>query len=120
VTASDFVGYNGATGFTPYTGYATDFNTPGTNVSVTAATAVNSSVNINALKRGTSSFAITLGGGVTLGINSGMILSTGGTGTYTGGTIAFGSTPGAFFGSNTVNSAITGIAGLLNAAVPLP
>ena len=73
-------------------------------------------MNINALKRGTSSFAITLGGGVTLGINSGMILSTGGTGTYTGGTIAFGSTPGAFFGSNTVNSAITGIAGLLNAA----
>ena len=116
VTATDFVGYNGATGFTPYTGYATDFNTPGTNVSVTAATAVNSSVNINALKRGTSSFAITLGGGVTLGINSGMILSTGGTGTYTGGTIDFGSTPGAFFGSNTVNSAITGIAGLLNAA----
>ena len=116
VTATDFVGYNGATGFTPYTGYATDFNTPGTNVSVTAATAVNSSVNINALKRGTSSFAITLGSGVTLGINSGMILSTGGTGTYTGGTIAFGSAPGAFFGSNTVNSAITGIAGLLNAA----
>ena len=67
VTASDFVRYNGVTGFTPYTGYATDFNTPGTNVSVTAATAVNSSVNINALKRGTSSFAITLGGGVTLG-----------------------------------------------------
>ena len=38
VTATDFVGYNGATGFTPYTGYATDFSTPGTNVSVTAAT----------------------------------------------------------------------------------
>ena len=115
VTTTDFVGYNGATGFTPYTGYATDFNTPGTNVSVTAATTVNSSVNINALKRGTTSFTITLGGGVTLGVNSGMILSTGGTGTYAGGTIAFGSTPGAFFGSNTVNSAITGIAGLLNA-----
>ena len=116
VTASDFVRYDAVTGFTPYTGYATDFNTPGTNVSVTAATAVNSSVNINALKRGTSSFAITLGSDVTLGINSGMILSTGGTGTYTGGTIAFGSTPGAFFGSNTVGSAITGSAGLLNAA----
>jgi autotransporter-associated beta strand protein len=115
VTASDFVRYDAVTGFTPYTGYATDFNTPGTNVSVTAATAVNSSVNINALKRGTSSFAITLGSDVTLGINSGMILSTGGTGTYTGGTIAFGSTPGAFFGTNTVNSAITGSAGLLNA-----
>ena len=93
VTASDFVRYDAVTGFTPYTGYATDFNTPGTNVSVTAATAVNSSVNINALKRGTASFAITLGSGVTLGINSGMILSTGGTGSYTGGTIAFGFTP---------------------------
>jgi autotransporter-associated beta strand protein len=116
VSSTDFLTYNGTTGFTPFTGYATDFNTPGTNVSVTAATAVNSSVNINALKRGTSSFAITLGSGVTLGINSGMILSTGGTGTYTGGTIDFGSTPGAFFGSNTVSSAITGSAGLLNAA----
>ena len=40
VTATDFVRYNGVTGFTPYTGYATDFTTPGTNVSVTAATAV--------------------------------------------------------------------------------
>jgi autotransporter-associated beta strand protein len=116
VTASDLVRYNAPTGFTPYTGYATDFNTPGTNVSVTAATTVNSSVNINALKRGTASFAITLGSGVTLGINSGMILSTGGTGTYTGGTIDFGFTPGAFFGTNTVSSAITGTAGLLNAA----
>ena len=60
-------------------------------------------MNINALKRGTTSFAITLGGSVTLGVTSGMMLSTGGTGTYAGGTIAFGSTPGAFFGSNTVN-----------------
>ena len=60
VTATDFVGYNGVTGFTPYTGYATDFTTPGTNVSSDrAATAVNSSVNINALKRGTSYYAIT-------------------------------------------------------------
>ena len=45
----------------------------------------------------------------------GMILSTGGTGTFTGGTIAFGSAPGAFFGTNTVSSAITGTSGLLNA-----
>jgi autotransporter-associated beta strand protein len=45
-----------------------------------------------------------------------MVLSSGGTGTYTGGTIAFASTPGIFFGSNTVNSAITGSAGLLNAS----
>jgi hypothetical protein len=116
VTATDFVRYIGGTGFTPYTGYATDFSTPGTNVSVTAASAVASSVNINALKRGTTSFTTTINPGVTLGITSGMILSSGGTGTYTGGTIAFGSTPGAFFGSHTVSSAITGSAGLLNAA----
>ena len=44
-----------------------------------------------------------------------MVLSASGTRTYAGGTMAFGSTPGAFFGSNTVNSAITGSAGLLNA-----
>ena len=37
VTTSDFVTYNGATGFTPYTGYATDFTTAGTNVSTTGA-----------------------------------------------------------------------------------
>ncbi|MFL6530835.1 MAG: beta strand repeat-containing protein, partial [Chthoniobacterales bacterium] len=115
VTTSDFVTYNGATGLTPYTGYATDFSTPGTNVSVTAASTVASSVNINALKRGTASFTTTLGAGVTLGVTSGMILSTGGTGTFTGGTIAFGSAPGAFFGTNTVSSAITGTSGLLNA-----
>ena len=37
VTATDFVRYNVGTGFTPYTGYATDFTTPGTNVSTTGA-----------------------------------------------------------------------------------
>ena len=37
VTTSDFVTYNGVTGFTPYTGYATDFTTAGTNVSITGA-----------------------------------------------------------------------------------
>src|SRR4029077_14431261 len=116
VTISDFVTYNGVTGLTPYTGYATHFSTPGTNVSVTAASTVASSVNINALKRGSSSFTTTIGSGVTLSITSGVILSTGGTGTYAGGTIAFGSAPGAFFGSNTVStSAITGSQGLLNA-----
>lgn len=116
VQTTDFLTYNGVTGLTPYTGYAADFTTPGTNVSVTAAASVNNSVNINALKRGTSSFTITLGGGVSLGVTSGMILSTGGTGTFTGGTIAFGSAPGTFFGSNTITSAITGTNGLLNAA----
>jgi hypothetical protein len=28
VSTTDFITYNGVTGFTPYTAYATDFNTP--------------------------------------------------------------------------------------------
>ena len=114
VGSSDFLTYNATTGLTPYTGYATDFSTPGTNVAVTAASTVASSVNINALKR-TGTFTTTIAGGQTLGINSGMILNTSGTGTITGGTLAFGSTPGIVFGgTNTISSAITGSAGLIN------
>jgi len=118
----DFLTYVPATGLTPYTGYATNFSTPGTNVAVTAASTVGSSVNINALKADTSGgpFTTTIAAGQTLGINSGMILdipdSNGDPATYTGGTIAFGSAPGAFFGFNTVSSAITGTNGLLNSA----
>jgi autotransporter-associated beta strand protein len=93
VGSSDFLTYNGATGLTPYTGYAPDFNTPGTNVSVGAASTIASSVTINALKR-TASFTTTIGAGQTLGISSGMILQSSGTGTFTGGTLAFGSTRG--------------------------
>ncbi len=115
VGSSDFLTYNGATGLTPYTGYAPDFNTPGTNVAVAAGSTVASSVNINALKR-SGTFTTTIGAGQTLGITSGMILNTTGTGTYTGGTIAYGATPGVFFGgTNVVNSAITGSQGLINA-----
>ncbi len=45
-----------------------------------------------------------------------MILNVSGTGTYTGGTIAFGSNPGVIFGgTNIFNSALTGSAGLINA-----
>ena len=116
----DFLTYVPATGLTPYTGYATNFSTPGTNVAVTAASMVGSSVNINALKADTSGgpFTTTIAAGQTLGINSGMILditdSNGDPATYTGGTIGFGSAPGAFFGNNTVSSAITGTNGLLN------
>ena len=114
VTATDFVRYNVGTGFTPYTGYATDFTTPGTNVSTTGAASVASSVNVNAVKS-TNAGTTTITAGQTLGVTSGMVLSASGTRTYAGGTIAFGSTPGAFFGSNTVStSAITGSAGLLN------
>ena len=95
-STTDFLTYNGTTGLTPFTGYATDFSTPGTNVAVTAASTVASSVNINALKR-TGTFTTTIGAGQTLGITSGMNLQASGTGTFTGGTIAFGSNPGVFF-----------------------
>jgi autotransporter-associated beta strand protein len=108
----DFLTYNGATGMTPYTGYATDFSTPGTNVSIGAATTVNSSVNINALKR-TAGFTLTIDPGQTLGIDSGMILSASGTATTIGGTLAFGPKPGVLFGTNTISSAITGTDGLI-------
>ena len=115
VTNSDFVIYNGVTGFAPYTGYATDFTTAGTNVSTTGAASVASSVNVNAVKS-TNTGTTTINPGQTLGVTSGMVLSASGTRTYAGGTMAFGSTPGAFFGSNTVSTtAITGSAGLLNA-----
>ena len=115
VTTADFVTYSGVTGFTPYTAYATDFTTAGTNVSTTGAASVASSVNVNAVKS-TNAGTTTITAGQTLGVTSGMVLSASGTRIYAGGTIAFGSTPGAFFGSNTVStSAITGSAGLLNA-----
>jgi len=117
-STTDFLTYNGATGLTPFTGYATDFSTPGTNVAVAAASTVASSVTINALKR-TGTFTTTIAAGQTLGITSGMNLQVSGTGTFTGGTIAFGSNPGVFFAGSSaantmVNSAITGSAGLIN------
>jgi autotransporter-associated beta strand protein len=113
ITTSDFVTYNAGTGITPYTGYSGTF-AAGTNVAITAATTVSSSVNVNALKRGNTSFTLTIDPGVTLGITSGMVLNTGGTSTISGGVIAFGATPGVFFsGTNTINSAITGTDGLI-------
>jgi autotransporter-associated beta strand protein len=115
VGTSDFITYNGTTGMTPYTGYATDFSTAGTNVAITAAATVASSVNINALKR-TGSFTLTIGSGQTLGITSGMILNTSGTGTITGGTVAFGPKPGVLFGTNNLISAVTGSDGIIFAS----
>lgn len=113
--AADFLTYSPTTGITPFTGYALDFSTPGTNVAVTAASTVASSASINALKR-SGTFTTTIGAGQTLSIDSGMILNATGTGTYTGGTIAFGSKPGVFLGgTNVVNSALTGADGFINA-----
>ena len=119
-STTDFLTYNGATGLTPFTGYATDFTTPGTNVAVAAAASVPSSINVNAVKS-TGTFTTTIAAGQTLGVTSGMLLNTSGTRTYTGGTIAFGSNPGVVFagtsgGATTViSSAVTGSAGMINA-----
>ena len=115
----DFMTYNAATGFTPYTGYATDFNTAGTNVTNAASTTVASSVNINALRStaGTNT-TVTVGAGQTLGITSGMILNSGFGGlTITGGTLDFGANPGVLFGtgSTTFSGPVTGSAGLIHA-----
>ncbi len=116
VGTNDFLTYNGTTGFTTYTGYAPDFTTAGTNVAVTAAASVPASVNVNAIKS-TNSAATTIAAGQTLGVTSGMFLTTSGTRTYSGGTIALGATPGAFFGNNTISAGtiLTGTSGLLNA-----
>ena len=113
VGSSDFLTYNGTTGLTPFTGYATDFSTPGTNVSLAAATSTNS-VAINALKLG-GTFTTTVNAGETLGITSGMILSASGSPTIAGGTVAFGANPGVVFGNLTISSAITGTQGLIMA-----
>jgi autotransporter-associated beta strand protein len=114
--SADFLTYSPVTGMTPYTGYALDFSTPGTNVSVTAASTVAASVNINALKR-SGTFTTTIAAGQTLTIDSGMILNASGTATYAGGTIAFGAVPGIFLnGTNTVSSALTGSDGLIIAS----
>jgi autotransporter-associated beta strand protein len=119
VGTNDFITYNNTTGMTPYTGYATDFNTAGTNVAITTAnstTTVTNSVNINALKR-TNSSTITIAQDQTLGITSGMILNTSGTGTINGtGTLAFGSSPGVLFGTNNLQCPVSGSNGLIFAS----
>jgi autotransporter-associated beta strand protein len=119
VSDKDFLTYNAVTGFTPYTGYATDFTTPGANVSVTTDTSA-STVAINALK-GTGTVTVTIGATDTVTLASGMILSTNENKfTVQGGTIAVGSKPAIFFqdayGSQTrVSSAITGTDGIISA-----
>ncbi|MEZ6095771.1 MAG: autotransporter-associated beta strand repeat-containing protein [Pirellulaceae bacterium] len=45
-----------------------------------------------------------------------MLLSASGTHTVSGGTLAFGNTPGVIFGSTTINSAMTGNDGLIHAS----
>ena len=115
-TATDggFVTYDATNGFTPLAAgsYASSY-TAGANVSVGSAQTVSSSVAINAVKT-TASMTTTINAGQVLSVNSGMMLAASGTHTLTGGTLDFGATPGVFFGSHTVNSAVTGSQGLLN------
>jgi fibronectin-binding autotransporter adhesin len=121
IGSGGFLTYNSTTReLEPYSTYAENSFTPGANVSLTTASTVASSVNINALKR-LGPFTTTIAPGQTLGIDSGMMINGFGTGTFTGGTIAFGSKPGVFFGENrfVINSALTGSAGLINSNSPL-
>lgn len=116
VGTNDFLTYNAATGFTPFTAYATDFSTPGTNVTRAAASTIGNA-NINALKT-TATFTTTIGTGNTLSVASGMLFSQSGTHTLAGGTVAFGATPGVLFGSTTFGAtgsptAITGTQGII-------
>jgi autotransporter-associated beta strand protein len=112
--SADFLRYDATTGLTAITNYATDFSTPGTNVSIAAATSVGSA-SINALKR-SGTHTLTIADGSTLSVASGMLLNATGTATYAGGTIDFGAKPGVIFnGFNTSNfqNALTGTAGLI-------
>lgn len=119
IGSNDFLTYNGTTGFTPFTGYASDFSTAGTNVSYSTTQTVASSVNINALRiTAAAATTLTIGAGQTLGIDSGMIFNSAfGTATITGGTLAFGSTAGALMstGSLILSGAVTGTNGLIAA-----
>jgi len=117
VGSNDFLTYNATTGVTPLaaSAYSSSF-AAGANVALTAASTLASSTTINALKR-TGSFTTTIAAGQTLGISSGMILNTSGTGTFSGGTVDFGANPGVFFGgTNNIASAVTGTGGLLNSS----
>lgn len=112
VSTSDFVRYDATNGFTPLAAasYATSY-TAGADVSLGAAAATNT-LSVNAVKT-TASLTTTINAGQTLTVDSGMMLAASGTHTVSGGTLAFGATPGVFFGSHTINSAVAGSQGLL-------
>lgn len=113
-STSDFVFYDTTNGFSPLTTYSPTV-TAGTNVALSAATSVPASVAINALKT-TASLTTTIDPAAVLTVNTGMMLAASGTHTITGGTLAFGASPGTFFGTHTISSAITGTQGLLVAS----
>ena len=118
VSTSDFVFYDGTNGLTPLpaASYSSTFNA-GANVTRSTAGSV-ATLSINAL-RSTASNTTTINAGSTLNVATGMIFSSSGTNTIASGgagaTLDFGNTPGAFFGTNIVSTAITGSQGLLNA-----
>jgi autotransporter-associated beta strand protein len=112
---SDLLIYDNTNGFIPLSAgsYSTTL-AAGTNVSLGAGSAsVGTSVAINALKR-TAAGSIAIATGNTLTIDSGVILNTTGTGTITGGTLAFGAKPGILVGANFIDSAVTGSAGVIH------
>lgn len=112
IGASDFVFYDATDGFKPLTTYSPTL-AAGANVSYATAQNTAGSVTINALKT-TAALTTTINAGDTLGVTTGMLWSTSGTHTIAGaGTLAFGNTPGVFFGTQTVNTAVTGTQGLL-------
>jgi autotransporter-associated beta strand protein len=114
VTPSDFMVYDATDGVKAFTGYSTDFSTPGTNVALTSA-ATAPTVTINALKT-TGTFNTTIGAGDLLTVSSGMLLSASGTQTMAGaGTLNFGNSAGVTFGTSVINTAVTGTAGLIHA-----
>ncbi|MGV3663989.1 MAG: autotransporter-associated beta strand repeat-containing protein, partial [Prosthecobacter sp.] len=123
-TPNTFLTYNPDTGLRPLNPtdeFSTSF-IAGDNVRVTAATTVSSSMSINSLvvsgATGATTYGTTIGAGKTLTIASGSILFTGGTSmTFgNGGTIAFGTREGIITtfsaGNTTINSLITGTAGV--------
>jgi autotransporter-associated beta strand protein len=119
VANNGFLTYDASTGLTPLATYAADFTTPGTNVSISAAQTVASSVNINALRNTAgATTTLTIGAGQTLGIDSGMMHNTGfGQLFVTGGTLDFGPNPGVILATGAVNlnGPVTGSAGLIHA-----
>lgn len=115
--STDFVFYDAANGFSPLpaASYSPTL-AAGANVALAASTATAGSVSINALKT-TAAATTTVTAGDTLTVATGMVLSASGTHTIAGpGTLAFGATPGVFFGTNTVNAPVTGSQGLLAAS----
>lgn len=114
VNGTNFVRYDPTLGLVPVTVLQSTL-VANDNVNLSANTTVAATTSINALKLGlTSAVSLTIPASTTLTVNSGMLLTSSSGATILGaGTLAFGGTPGAFFGTYTVSSAMTGTAGFI-------